>query len=134
MDENRIVELEKENEELKSLLEYYYGAEQILEKAESILDDVMDKEAELTKVADEIDSIAFDNDHEFAKREKVIEEKEREAKHLLAKAQKKYQEAQTFINDKAEIKIKEYRILGIRIIVGITILYSVIALMIYLGS
>ncbi len=132
--EDRLQELENENKELKGLLEYYYGAEQLLEKAESLLDDVMEAEEDLSKKAEEIDNIAFDNDHEFKKRELRIEEKEKEAKRLLEKAQKKNKEAQAFIDAKAQVRIREYRNLGIRILVGITVLYSVIALMIYLRA
>ncbi len=129
----KISELEKENNELKELLEYYYGADKILEQAETILNEAIDAENELTKKAVEIDNVAFDKDHELSKRELRIEEREKETKKLLAAAQKKHKEAQAYIDIKAEEKISKARKNSIRIVVGITMLYSIILLVLYLG-
>lgn len=134
MEENKTAALEKENEELKKLLEYYYGAEQLLEKANMILESALDSEKELSDAATKIDDIAFDNDHELQRREMAVEEREKEAKKLLASAQKKEKDALKYIEAKAQKRIAEYKSYGIRIIAGITIVYTIVAFMIYLAA
>lgn len=129
-----IEEVTKENEELKGLLQYYYGAEKLLERADEILERALEGEIEVCNKADEIDDIAFKKENELQRREIKLEEQEKETKRLLSEAQKKYKEASSYIEKKAAKKIKEQRRIYIYIMIGITILYSIITFVIYLNA
>ena len=133
-DERNINELEKENQELRDLLEYYYGCDAILEKAETLFDEALKAKEEIQAAAEEIDRIKFDQDFELEKRKINIERKEREAKRLLNDAQKKSKDLQHEIDLKAKKKNDEYKKFGIRIIIGLTALYTVITFMVYLAA
>jgi len=133
MSENNELEvLRAENEELKSLLKYYYGAEELLDNATDILDKAIDAEGVLEEKAAEIDAYVFEKETELQNREIKLEAKEKKAETILAEATSKKQNINKAIAQKAEELNAEYRKKNATLLMVITAVYTVLAIVLYL--
>lgn len=130
--EARVEELEKENAKLVDSLEYYVNAKEALDRAADILNRAMDGEAELTAAADRYDDYTFKKETEMVRRENKIKEDEAHAKAAIAKARDMKNNSTSYIEKEAKSEIEKYKSKGIKTIVAITAIYTVLFIMIYL--
>ncbi len=128
--------LKIENVELKELLKYYSGQEDMLESAGDILEKAIDGQNELLTQAQVYDDYVFDKESEMARRETNIEREETRLKRIAANNKHVESEKKNIAQMKKEYeaKIRSTRNKWVSILMGVTGVYTIILIMIYLSQ
>ncbi len=131
----QIKELQEENTKLKDLLVYYDGASIIFDKIEETMDQLADAEINLNERALILDQYTEEKEQELSNREKQVSEKETASQRLLAEAQKKSKDINSLIRERVAKETDAYKKTckskATKIILGITGLYTAIAIVLY---